>query len=43
MSNLLEEYRRQQRIGLEGNAYHKTQVELAYNSNCIEGSQLAEE
>lgn len=43
MSNLLEEYRRQRRIGLEGNIYHKTQVELAYNSNHIEGSQLTEE
>ena len=43
MSGLLEEYRPQWRIGLEGNIYHKTQVELAYNSNHIEGSQLTED
>lgn len=43
MGALLEEYRRQRRIGLEGNVYHKTQVELAYNSNHIEGSRLTEE
>lgn len=33
MRELLEEYRRQRRLKLEGNIYHKTQVELAYNSN----------
>lgn len=38
---LLDEYRRQKAIGLEGNLYHKTQVELAYNSNRIEGSRLS--
>ncbi|MDE8702897.1 Fic family protein [Adlercreutzia equolifaciens] len=43
MAALLEEYRRQQRLGLEGNIYHKTQVELAYNSNHIEGSRLTED
>lgn len=37
---LLDEYRRQKAIKLEGNLYHKTQVELAYNSNRIEGSRL---
>lgn len=43
MRELLEEYRRQRRLKLEGNIYHKTQVELAYNSNHIEGSRLTEE
>lgn len=43
MQELLEEYRQQKRLGLEGNIYHKTQVELAYNSNHIEGSRLTEE
>lgn len=43
MLELLEEYRRQCRLRLEGNIYHKTQVELAYNSNHIEGSRLTEE
>ena len=43
MRELLWEYRRQRRLGLEGNIYHKTQVELAYNSNHIEGSRLTEE
>lgn len=43
MRELLGEYRRQRRLGLEGNIYHKTQVELAYNSNHIEGSRLTEE
>lgn len=38
---LLDEYRRQKNIKLEGNLYHKTQVELAYNSNRIEGSRLS--
>ena len=37
---LLGEYRRQKRLGLEGNLYHKTQVDMAYNSNRIEGSRL---
>ena len=43
MGDLLDEYRRQKRIGLEGNLYHKTQIELAYNSNHIEGSRLIED
>ena len=43
MADLLEEYRRQRRLKLEGNIYRKTQVELAYNSNHIEGSRLTEE
>lgn len=41
VTQLLEEYRRQKAIRLEGNLYHKTQVELAYNSNRIEGSRLS--
>lgn len=38
---VLDEYRRQKALKLEGNLYHKTQVELAYNSNRIEGSRLS--
>lgn len=41
VTRLLDEYRRQKAIRLEGNLYHKTQVELAYNSNRIEGSRLS--
>ncbi|MEG0071452.1 MAG: Fic family protein [Raoultibacter sp.] len=40
---LLKEYLKQKRIKLEGNIYHKTQVNLAYNSNRIEGSRLSED
>lgn len=43
MSTLLHEYQRQKRLNLEGNIYHETQVELAYNSNHIEGSRLTED
>ena len=30
----------QKNIGLSGNLYHKTQIDFAYNTNHIEGSQL---
>ena len=31
----------QKNINLSGNLYHKTQIELTYNSNHIEGSRLS--
>lgn len=39
LSLLLEE----KNTGLKGGLYHKTQINLAYNSNRIEGSRLTEE
>jgi Fic family protein len=39
LSGLLDE----KEIHLHGGLYHKTQIELAYNSNCIEGSKLTED
>ena len=39
LSYLIEEKQAKRRGGL----YHKTQVNLAYNSNRIEGSRLTEE
>ena len=39
LSRLLEE----KSVGLKGGIYHKTQVELTYNSNHIEGSKLTAE
>ena len=43
MRDLLHEYQHQLNLGLEGSIYHKTQIELAYNSNHIEGSRLTED
>lgn len=40
---LLNIFREQKSIKLNGGIYHKTQVELTYNSNHIEGSKLSEE
>ena len=37
---LLNVLREQKRMGLKGGIYHKTQIELTYNSNHIEGSTL---
>ena len=37
---LLNILREQKRMGLKGGIYHKTQIELTYNSNHIEGSTL---
>ena len=37
---LLNVLREQKQMGLKGGIYHKTQVELTYNSNHIEGSTL---
>lgn len=40
---LLERLREEKNSGLKGGLYHKLQVEMAYNSNRIEGSRLTEE
>lgn len=42
-SPLLERLREEQAAQLKGGIYHRTQIELTYNSNHIEGSQLSEE
>jgi Fic family protein len=33
----------EKRVKLKGGLYHKTQINLAYNSNKIEGSKLTED
>lgn len=38
--SLLATLREEQEAGMKGGIYHKTQVELTYNSNHIEGSRL---
>ena len=43
MPRLIDEYVSQRKARLSGNIYHKTQIELAYNSNHIEGSRLSAE
>jgi len=40
---LLNALREQKNTGLKGGIYHKTQVELTYNSNHIEGSKLTQD
>lgn len=40
MSPLLAILREQKSIGLKGGIYHRTQIDLTYNSNHIEGSRL---
>ena len=40
---LLAILREQKEAGLKGNIYHRTQIDLAYNSNHIEGSRLTHE
>lgn len=40
---LLERLRQEKASSLKGGLYHKLQVEMAYNSNRIEGSRLTEE
>lgn len=40
---LLAILREQKETGLKGNIYHRTQIDLAYNSNHIEGSRLTHE
>lgn len=39
-NSLLNILREQKQMGLKGGIYHKTQIELTYNSNHIEGSTL---
>ncbi|MBQ7467198.1 MAG: helix-turn-helix domain-containing protein, partial [Clostridia bacterium] len=39
-NKLLNILKEQKEIGLKGGIYHKTQIELTYNSNHIEGSTL---
>lgn len=41
--SLLDLLREEKSIHLKGGLYHRTQIELAYNSNRIEGSGLSEE
>lgn len=41
--SLLEILRAEKDAGISGGIYHKTQIELTYNSNHIEGSRLTEE
>ena len=43
ISALLTALREQKQMGLKGGIYHKTQIDLTYNSNHIEGSQLTHE
>lgn len=43
VSPLLKALREQQQIGLKGGIYHRTQIDLTYNSNHIEGSRLTHE
>lgn len=42
-SPLLEALREQKEAGMKGGIYHKTQIDLTYNSNHIEGSRLTHE
>jgi Fic family protein len=41
--NLLATLREQKKMGLKGGIYHRTQIDLTYNSNHIEGSRLTHE
>ena len=43
MNKLTEFLKKEQQVKRKGGLYHKTQVQLAYNSNRIEGSKLTEE
>lgn len=43
ISPLLKELKEEKASGLHGGIYHKTQIELTYNSNHIEGSRLTHE
>lgn len=43
MNTLLETLRRERERHYKGGLYHKTQIELTYNSNHIEGSRLTHE
>lgn len=41
--NLLKILQEEKESGLKGGIYHQTQIQLAYNTNRIEGSKLSEE
>lgn len=43
ISPLLNRLRQEKEIGLKGGIYHRTQIDLTYNSNHIEGSRLTKE
>ena len=43
MNNVLQTLREQHQSDLHGGIYHRTQIEMAYNSNHIEGSRLTHE
>ena len=43
VSSLLEALRMQMEGNMRGGIYHRTQIDLAYNSNHIEGSRLSKE
>lgn len=43
ISSLLTALREQKEMKLKGGIYHRTQIELTYNSNHIEGSRLSKE
>lgn len=43
LSHLLGRLREEKEAGLKGGIYHRTQIDLTYNSNHIEGSRLSEE
>ena len=43
MNNLLTYIKDEKESKRKGGLYHKTQINLAYNSNRIEGSKLTEE
>ena len=42
-NELLNTLREQKEMGMKGGIYHKTQIDLTYNSNHIEGSRLTHE
>lgn len=43
ISPLLQRLREEKETGLKGGIYHRTQIDLTYNSNHIEGSRLTKE
>ncbi|MBQ8050569.1 MAG: Fic family protein [Bacteroidaceae bacterium] len=43
VSPLLQRLRQEKEAGLKGGIYHRTQIDLTYNSNHIEGSRLTKE
>ena len=43
MGRIIEKLLEERRHGLKGGLYHKTQIQLTYNTNRIEGSKLTEE